>query len=229
MVRHNSVILLIIAAIGVMSSVACASPAVLSASSLSPGMSLSNVRFQKSFLTANIPVSDTVTPLPASEELALSGVSSERIARIRAMFIGDIHGNYTAFVALLKRAGYVNDNLEWIAGDRILVQLGDIVDRGPEEDALKTWDLLDSLQKQARRAGGEVVRLIGNHEFFYVSEYYKLHPERAIDNGMYVAINSMLRFNFTAANRWRYKILREIEDGDIVAAWQYQDSIVTHA
>lgn len=50
----------------------------------------------------------------------------------------------------------------WIGGKAILVQMGDILDRGPDEsDCLQR---LLSLQAQARAAGGDVIMLLGNHE-----------------------------------------------------------------
>jgi hypothetical protein len=44
----------------------------------------------------------------------------------------------------------------------VLVQTGDVVDRGP--DGRRVLDLLRRLENEAARAGGRVVPLIGNHE-----------------------------------------------------------------
>jgi hypothetical protein len=84
----------------------------------------------------------------------------DRIERIVA--IGDVHGAYDAFVAILRTAGLVDDRQRWSGGRTHLVQTGDVVDRGPE--SRKALDLLDRLQNDARRAGGAVHALIGNHE-----------------------------------------------------------------
>ena len=80
----------------------------------------------------------------------------------RIVAIGDIHGAYDNFVAVLKNAGLVDNKLHWIGGKTHLVQTGDVVDRGP--DSRKCMDLLIKLQEQAERAGGQVHALIGNHE-----------------------------------------------------------------
>ena len=205
---------------------AACSHAVFSA--LSPDMAIGNTYVQEAFLTKQT-IPKVQAQITKEAGIALTGLSQDRIAQIRAMFVGDIHGNYKAFLELLKHACFIDDNLDWIGGQRTLVQMGDVVDRGPEADALKTWDLLDKLQKQARQAGGTVVRLIGNHEFLYVTEYYRVYPERAIDNGMYVSIGPMLRPNFTTAEKWRYKITRSIKNGEVIAAWNYGNKIVTHA
>ncbi len=83
-----------------------------------------------------------------------------RVSRIVA--VGDVHGDYEQFMTVLRAAGVVNSRGNWVAGKTHLVQTGDVVDRGP--DSRKVMDLLMSLEKQARKAGGYVHALIGNHE-----------------------------------------------------------------
>ena len=84
----------------------------------------------------------------------------ERAERIVA--IGDVHGAYDRFVEILRTSGMVDARLRWAGGRAHLVQLGDVVDRGP--DSRKTIDLLERLQREARSAGGAVHPLLGNHE-----------------------------------------------------------------
>lgn len=50
----------------------------------------------------------------------------------------------------------------WSAGNDILVQTGDIVDRGTY--ALDIYRLMQKLRGQAASAGGQVVSILGNHE-----------------------------------------------------------------
>jgi hypothetical protein len=80
----------------------------------------------------------------------------------RIIVIGDIHGAYDNLVAILKNTGLVNDELDWIGGKTHLVQMGDVVDRGP--DSRKCMDLLMDLEKDSKKAGGYTHVLIGNHE-----------------------------------------------------------------
>jgi len=80
--------------------------------------------------------------------------------------VGDVHGAYENLVAVLRSAGLIDDKLRWIGGKTHLVQLGDVVDRGARSrDCL---ELLMRLEEEARRAGGQVYALIGNHEAFNV-------------------------------------------------------------
>ncbi|MCZ6489455.1 MAG: metallophosphoesterase, partial [Acidobacteria bacterium] len=76
--------------------------------------------------------------------------------------VGDVHGDYRQFVTLLEDAGLIDRNQKWIGGKTHLVQTGDVLDRGPE--SRKVMDLLVRLEEQARKAGGYVHALIGNHE-----------------------------------------------------------------
>ena len=80
----------------------------------------------------------------------------------RVVAVGDIHGDQDAFVRVLRDAGLVDAKLKWTGGKTHLVQTGDRVDRGP--DSRKVMDLLQRLEKEAKKAGGLVHALVGNHE-----------------------------------------------------------------
>jgi TPR repeat protein len=93
----------------------------------------------------------------------------------RVVAVGDIHGDYEQFVLVLESAGLIDGDGNWIGGKSHLVQMGDVVDRGPDSRAI--MDLLMRLEKQAAAAGGGVHCLIGNHEamdaygdLYYVSQ-----------------------------------------------------------
>ena len=93
----------------------------------------------------------------------------------RVVAIGDIHGDYDNYIAVLKNAGVVNRWGKWAAGQTHLVQVGDIPDRGP--DTLKIVRHLQKLEKQAAKAGGRLHLLIGNHEYMnIVGDLRYVHP-----------------------------------------------------
>jgi hypothetical protein len=84
----------------------------------------------------------------------------DHVARVVA--IGDLHGDYGKFHDQLRQAGLIDAKDNWSGGATHLVQLGDVPDRAP--DTRRILDLLIRLEPQARRAGGYVHALIGNHE-----------------------------------------------------------------
>jgi hypothetical protein len=80
----------------------------------------------------------------------------------RIVAIGDVHGDYDQFITVLRAAALIDGNNKWAGGKTHLVQTGDVLDRGP--DSRKVMDLLMELEKQAKKAGGAVHSLLGNHE-----------------------------------------------------------------
>jgi hypothetical protein len=81
----------------------------------------------------------------------------------RIVAVGDVHGAGDRFVAILQRAGLIGADQRWTGGASVLVQTGDLLDRGPAVRAI--LDLLMALEPQASAAGGRVQVLLGNHEF----------------------------------------------------------------
>jgi hypothetical protein len=80
----------------------------------------------------------------------------------RIVAVGDLHGDYNAWRQIALRAHLIDRRNHWAGGSTVLVQAGDIVDRGP--DSLKIIRSLRKLQAEAPRSGGRVVVLVGNHE-----------------------------------------------------------------
>jgi hypothetical protein len=76
--------------------------------------------------------------------------------------IGDVHGDFDDFCAILQRAGLIDGQRHWIGGKTTLIQLGDLIDRGPKPR--EVMDLVMSLEEQAAKDGGQVMPLLGNHE-----------------------------------------------------------------
>ena len=99
--------------------------------------------------------------------LACTGGDSLVIpAPARVVAIGDIHGDFAALSRTLRTAGLIDDSDEWVGKDSVLVQLGDVLDRGPDE--ARCWSMLRRLMVEAPTQGGRVVCLLGNHEIMNV-------------------------------------------------------------
>ena len=80
----------------------------------------------------------------------------------RVVAVGDVHGDVIAFRSTLRACALIDDAERWVGGDAVLVQCGDVLDRGTAE--AECLALLRGLVDEARDAGGRVVRLLGNHE-----------------------------------------------------------------
>jgi hypothetical protein len=97
--------------------------------------------------------------------LALLALGSARAAAAlpqRIVAVGDLHGDYDAWIAIARAAGLVDAGGHWSGGKTTLVQMGDVTDRGA--DSLKIIRSLQQLRKEAPRSGGGVVVVLGNHE-----------------------------------------------------------------
>jgi len=89
----------------------------------------------------------------------------------RVVAIGDLHGDLAAARAALRTAGAIDDKDAWIGGDLVIVQTGDVLDRGDDES--KIFELLDHLADDATKAGGAVIYTLGNHELMNAAHDYR--------------------------------------------------------
>jgi len=90
-----------------------------------------------------------------SEQCVWNGVG-------RVVAVGDVHGDLGQFTRILQGADLVDGDMNWIGGKTHLVQVGDVLDRGPDSRAI--MDLIMVLEQQASLQGGCVHFLLGNHE-----------------------------------------------------------------
>jgi len=84
----------------------------------------------------------------------------------RIIAIGDLHGDFESTRKVFSMAGITGDQDQWIAEDLVVVQTGDQLDRGDEEQEI--LEFLARLQKEAAAAGGALHLLNGNHELMNV-------------------------------------------------------------
>lgn len=80
----------------------------------------------------------------------------------RIFAMGDIHSDARNALAMLHKAGLIDRKGNWSGGNTMLVQLGDIVDRGPDTRLL--YAFFRRLRLQASASGGKVINILGNHE-----------------------------------------------------------------
>ncbi|MDH4157758.1 MAG: metallophosphoesterase, partial [candidate division Zixibacteria bacterium] len=95
----------------------------------------------------------------------------------RILAVSDIHGEYEYFVDILQKGGVIDSGLDWIWSSGHLVILGDVFGRG-DRVTESLW-LIYRLERQARRHGGRLHFVLGNHELMvlrgdnrYVHEKY---------------------------------------------------------
>ncbi|BAF26436.1 Os10g0394100 [Oryza sativa Japonica Group] len=100
----------------------------------------------------------------------------------RIVAVGDLHGDLNQTRAALVMAGLLSsesDGHVWTGGQTVLVQVGDILDRG--EDEIAILSLLSSLNMQAKSQGGAVFQVNGNHETINVEGDYRYVDPGAFD------------------------------------------------
>ncbi len=80
----------------------------------------------------------------------------------RIVVVGDLLGDRARSERALSLAGVTSPEGRWTGGSAVLVQLGDLIDPGPDTKAvLERWK---ALADEAAAAGGRVVVLLGEHE-----------------------------------------------------------------
>ena len=90
----------------------------------------------------------------------------------RVVAIGDVHGDSGAFEALLVAGGVIDQaGGAWAGSNSILVQVGDILDRGVGE--VSCLLRLQQLSAEADAAGGKVIGLMGNHELMNYTQDFR--------------------------------------------------------
>jgi hypothetical protein len=80
----------------------------------------------------------------------------------KMLVISDIEGNFLTFKMLLLGAGVLDKDFNWKFGKGHLVLLGDFMDRGLDVNAV-LW-LAYKMDQEAKREGGKVHFILGNHE-----------------------------------------------------------------
>jgi len=144
----------------------------------------------------------------------------------RIVVIGDLNGQITLFEKMLTGLRLTTKSGDWRGGRSVLIQLGDICNRGP--GARAAMDLMFTLSEQAKEAGGKALWLLGNHEVLsalqheaYVTadEYLEFATEDEID--MFYALRMQQVHRFLGAPYRRETIL---PIGGRIRAWEEENA-----
>lgn len=98
----------------------------------------------------------------------------------RIVAIGDVHGDMMKARRAFKLAGLVDGDDNWIGGKTVVVQLGDVLDRGDNEVQLYHW--LAKRKVEAEKAGGALHVLNGNHETMNVASQFRYATQGGVDD-----------------------------------------------
>lgn len=104
--------------------------------------------------------------------------------------LSDVHGQYKIFVEILQAQQIIDQELNWIYGNGHLVIVGDVFDRGDE--VLPALWLLFNLEKEAKKEGGKVHLLLGNHELMV------LHQDLRYIHDKYVNTSKLFKQPYTS-------------------------------
>jgi hypothetical protein len=124
----------------------------------------------------------------------------------RIVSFGDVHGDILALYKFLQASQLLHPkstitNPIWDGGDSILVQCGDILDRGAEE--LFCLRYLTSLARQAPKQGGRVLLLHGNHEALNANGLFNYADRRGNEEIEVVLGKALDAKRSDGSERWR--------------------------
>ncbi|KAL5102306.1 hypothetical protein RYX36_006633 [Vicia faba] len=111
--------------------------------------------------------------------------------------VGDLHGDLKQARSALEMAGVLSSDGQdlWTGGENVLIQLGDILDRG--EDEIAILSLLRSLDRQAKENGGAVFQVNGNHETMNVEGDF-----RYVESGGFDECSDFMEYINNSEDDW---------------------------
>lgn len=109
----------------------------------------------------------------------------------KIVIIGDIHGDIKRLINILLNENILNNNLEWIAYNIIVIQLGDQIDSLNRINNLEEWEELkdievinftDILSNLAKIKNSLFISLNGNHELMNILGNFSYVSNKSIYN-----------------------------------------------
>jgi len=124
---------------------------------------------------------------------------------VRSVYsVGDLHGDYKSTVKILTSLGLMGKDGGWTGGTAILVQTGDITDRGDESGDI--FRALFRLQDEAPQQGGRVILLIGNHELMNLEDDFRYATKK---DTLSLLADSSSRSEAFSAKGWLGQAIRQ--------------------
>lgn len=138
-------------------------------------------------------------------DLSNLSIEPESIARIdnvsKIAAVSDIHGQFGTFIHLLQKQGIIDEERHWAYDDGHLVIVGDIFDRG--DMVTETLWFVFFLEKEAKKAGGDVHFLLGNHELMVMhGDIRYVNPKYRYTSGATSMMYPVLFNDKTVLGQW---------------------------
>ncbi|MBK7560661.1 MAG: metallophosphoesterase [Chitinophagaceae bacterium] len=114
--------------------------------------------------------------------------------KVKKLFIvSDIEGNFSALRKLLQANGVIDKNFNWSFGNGHLVLTGDFFDRGSQVTEV-LW-LIYSLEEKAKKMGGYIHFVLGNHEIMNLSGDIRYVQPKYFENAALLNENYMTLYS----------------------------------
>lgn len=119
----------------------------------------------------------------------------------KLIVLSDIEGSFDAFRRLLQSNNVIDKDYNWIFGKGHLVFAGDMFDRG--EQVTECLWLIYSLEEKAKKMGGYVHFVLGNHEIMNLNGQVRYVRSKYMENALKLGINyNQLYDSGTELGRW---------------------------
>tara|TARA_Y100000389_G_scaffold146517_1_gene145214 strand:- start:3168 stop:4004 length:837 start_codon:yes stop_codon:yes gene_type:complete len=109
----------------------------------------------------------------------------------KIIIIGDIHGDIKRLKNLLINENIINNNLEWLAHNIIIIQLGDQLDSLNRIVEIEDWEILNDIEvvnftnilsKLALLKNSLFISLNGNHELMNILGNFSYVSKKSLNN-----------------------------------------------
>jgi hypothetical protein len=133
---------------------------------------------EKGSLSLNVLTDEEGKTFTVNIKKELQNEKTDFLKVSKQFILSDIEANFAAFRRLLQSNNVMDGNFNWTFGDGHLVLIGDFVDRGIQQNEV-LW-LIYSLEEKAKKAGGYVHFILGNHEIMNLNgDHRYLHAKYA--------------------------------------------------